>query len=55
MIKYPQLICQQGDSIPSPRFNVELQKVLLIFLKKKGVLNQLQLEQCIHKLEESAC
>ena len=49
-----QLVQREGSIVPETNFVVECECALLLSLQKRGVLNQVQCEECIQKLKQQA-
>lgn len=46
----PQLVSREGRIEPGKDFTRECEKAILFSLKNRGVLDQSQLEKCLHLL-----
>ncbi len=50
MSNVPQLVSREGRMEPGKDFTRECEKVILFSLKNRGVLDQVQLDECLHLL-----
>ena len=52
MPKNAEFFLCQGDSKANEKFLLEYQRCILLALKKEGILDQEQLEECVMRLEK---